>query len=163
MNENALTKYQKYVRPELGKVLSALKLDNVYEQAAGDQMMTTLNGQHASVSDFLGGFGSTILGHNHPVVIEALKQCQEGKKPQHAQGSLKKETALLAEKLNHITKLKLNESRDYVVTFANSGTEAVEVALKHALLEWNEKRERTIFRIRTQFFARKMFRKKWRR
>lgn len=149
MNENALLKYQQYVRPELGKVLSALKLDNIYESSFGDQLFYHKNNVKISVSDFLGGFGSTILGHNHPKIIETLKSCQDLLLPQHAQGSLKKESAVLAEKLNHFTKLKLQDSRDFVVTFANSGTESVEVALKHSLLEWNEKRAHSIFKIRT--------------
>ncbi|MGZ3807793.1 MAG: aminotransferase class III-fold pyridoxal phosphate-dependent enzyme [Bacteriovorax sp.] len=154
MNDSLL-KYRKYVRPELARVLSALKLDNVYEKAFADKLFYEKNGQETSVSDFLGGFGSTILGHNHSDILLALETCQKNKKPQHAQASLKKEAALLAESLNGHVKNKLHDSRDFITTFANSGTEAVEVALKHALLEWNEKKIKTILKIKTQLIRQK--------
>lgn len=155
MNDKSLLTYKNFVRPELGKVLSALKLDVVYTKASGDHMFCQLNGKETAVYDFLGGFGSTILGHNHPEILNVLKQCQENNVPQHAQASLKKETALLAETLNQITQKKLNDERTFVTTFANSGTEAVEIALKHALMEWNEKRDKTLLKIRTHLIRSK--------
>jgi acetylornithine/succinyldiaminopimelate/putrescine aminotransferase/predicted amino acid dehydrogenase len=155
MNDQSLLTYTKYVRPELGKVLSALKLDVIYKKALGDKMFCEMDGRETIVSDFLGGFGSTILGHNHPDIIAELKYCQDHSVPQHAQASLKKETALLAETLNSLTQKKMNDERVFITTFANSGTEAVEVALKHALLEWNDKREKTLLKIRTHLIRSK--------
>lgn len=155
MNEKSLLTYTKYVRPELGKVLSALKLDVVYKKAVGDKMFCEMNGKETIVSDFLGGFGSTILGHNHPEILSEMKFCQDNLIPQHAQASLKKETALLAETLNSLTQRKMSDEREFITTFANSGTEAVEVALKHALLEWNDKREKTLLKIRTHLIRTK--------
>ncbi len=155
MNEKSLFTYKKFVRPELGRVLSALKLDVIYKKASGDQMITEMNGSETSVTDFLGGFGSTILGHNHPLILRELAYCQDHQIPQHAQASLKKETAFLAEKLNHLIQNKLKDEREFITTFANSGTEAVEVALKHALLEWDEKRNQTILKIKTHLLRSK--------
>lgn len=151
MNENSILTYRKYVRPELARVMTALKLDLVYTKASADQMICRMNEKEVSVADFLGGFGSTILGHNHPAILRELQYCQENLIPQHAQASLKKETADLAARLNALVQKKLHDDRDFITTFANSGTEAVEVALKHALLEWNEKRNQLLLKIRTHF------------
>ncbi len=155
MRDKSLLSYKNYVRPELGKVLGALKLDVVFTRASGDKMYCEINGQETAVCDFLGGFGSTILGHNHPGILKEMKNCLDQEIPQHAQASLKKETALLAEKLNTLVQRSLNEERTFITTFANSGTEAVEVALKHALLEWNEKRSQTLLKIRTHLIRSK--------
>lgn len=155
MNENSILTYRKYVRPELARVMSALKLDLVFTRASGDQMICQMNGKETPVADFLGGFGSTILGHNHPAILRELQFCQENQLPQHAQASLKKETAVLAEKLNNLVQKKLHDDRDFITTFANSGTEAVEVALKHSLLEWNEKRTQLLVKIRTHLIRSK--------
>jgi|GEM_PF-635503 len=155
MRENPLLAYQKYVRPELGKVLGALKLDVVFNKASGDKMYCEMNGRETAVCDFLGGFGSTILGHNHPAIMKEMKYCLDHEIPQHAQASLKKETAILAEKLNTLAQKNLQDERTFITTFANSGTEAVEVALKHALLEWNDKRSQTLLKIRTHLIRTK--------
>ncbi|MDD4976112.1 MAG: aminotransferase class III-fold pyridoxal phosphate-dependent enzyme [Bacteriovorax sp.] len=150
MKNSELKLYSQFVRPELAKVLDALKLDTVYHRALGDQLIYKKNGIEIPVSDFLGGFGSTILGHNHPEILKTSEDCIRELRPQHAQGSLKAVSAHLAAKLNSLVKAKLYDDRDFVTTLANSGTEAVEVALKHCLLEWTEKKKRFILKIKTQ-------------
>lgn len=142
--------YAHLVRPELARVLEALKLDNIYISAEGDYLTYLKNEKAISVSDFLGGFGSTILGHNHPLIIKKVEECTKNLLPQHAQGSLKAISARLALKLNELVKTKLDDERDFIVTLANTGTEAVEVALKHSLLEWTEKKRRYLYKIQTQ-------------
>ncbi|MFA6238169.1 MAG: aminotransferase class III-fold pyridoxal phosphate-dependent enzyme [Bacteriovorax sp.] len=149
MKISDLELYGQFVRPELARVLEALKLDNVYHKASGDQLIYKKNEKDISVSDFLGGFGSTILGHNHPEIIKAVEECGKGLLPQHSQGSLKAKSAHLAEKLNTLVKTKLHEERDFVVTLANTGTEAVEVALKHCLLEWTEKKRKYVLKVKS--------------
>lgn len=144
----SLENYSRYVRPELGRVLSALKLDVVFEKAEGDQLYYRESARSIAVSDFLGGFGSTILGHNHPQILAAVEECQKKQTPQHAQASLKAVTAELGRDLNAILKKKLDDPRDFVMTLGNSGAEAVEIALKHALLEWQEKRELLLHKIK---------------
>lgn len=149
MKDSDLQLYSQFVRPELARVLEALKLDNVYHKALGDQLFYKKDGNEIAVSDFLGGFGSTILGHNHPEILKVADECQRALLPQHSQASLKAISAHLGQKINTLIKNKLQEERDFVVTFANTGTEAVEVALKHSLLEWTEKKDRFIYRLRT--------------
>jgi acetylornithine/succinyldiaminopimelate/putrescine aminotransferase/predicted amino acid dehydrogenase len=140
--------YFKYVRPELARLLSLLKLDIVYEAAEQDRMYFQKDGVRETVYDFLGGYGSTILGHNHPEILEVLKRCQEQKVPQHSQASLKISTARLGRNLNQIVQERMNDPRDFVMTLGNSGAEAVEIALKHCHLEWNEKRKQLLYRLR---------------
>lgn len=148
--ETKIQTYQQYVRPELAKVLSALKLDIFYTRAENEHLYYSKNGKEVEVYDFLGGFGSTILGHNNPEILKTVKHCIDHKIPQHTQVSLKSETADLGELLNTLVKNSLNDERNFVMTLANTGTEAVEVALKHALLQWKERRDLLVYKIKTQ-------------
>ena len=148
--------YRQYVRPELGKVLSALRLDNVYHRAEGEYLFTHIEQKEIAVVDFLGGFGSTILGHNHIDILKTINEAMKEKWPQHSQASLKVRSAHLAEKLNSEVKRRLKDERDFVTTLANSGTEAVEVALKHCLLEWTEKRTLFINKIKAQMIHKRV-------
>lgn len=75
--------------------------------------------------DFLGGYGSLNIGHNHPRVIEALEQIR--KLPNILQASIPTITAALLHNLAVITPGQLKRS-----FLCNSGAEAVEGALKLA-------------------------------
>lgn len=156
MKNSDFMNYSQFVRPELARVLEALKLDIVYDQAKGDQLIYKQADKKISVSDFLGGFGSTIIGHNHPQILKTVENCTQSLLPQHTQASLKAKSAELAEKINVLVKKKLKTESDYIVTLANTGTEAVEVALKHALLEWSEKRTRFILKIKSQMIHKRV-------
>jgi predicted acetylornithine/succinylornithine family transaminase len=77
-----------------------------------------------SYLDFLGGIAVNALGHSHPKIIEAI--CEQSKKFMHLSNYYYQEPQIkLAEKLKEIS----GYSR---VFFSNSGTEAVEGAIKLA-------------------------------
>jgi putrescine aminotransferase len=76
--------------------------------------------------DFLGGYGVFSLGHRHPKVIEAVKR-QLDQMPLSAKAFFNPVAAELAEKL-----AKLSPEGLEFAFFVNSGTEAVEAALKFA-------------------------------
>ena len=117
--------YDAYCKPKLGELLSAIKLDIEYTSAHGNYLYTE---DGRAVLDFIGGFGTTILGHNHPALVEtAISALRQGI-PINAQSSIRGETARLAERLNTFTP----EGHDYYVNFTNSGTESIECAIKHA-------------------------------
>lgn len=141
--------YRRFARPELGKMLELLKLDAVYERAEGDRLWRTTPEGPREVFDFLGGYGSTILGHHHPEIVALAEQALGARVPIHAQASVRGETALLARDLNHFLKEKTGDPRTFNVTLANSGAEAVEAALKHAHLEWKTKREELVMRLKS--------------
>jgi acetylornithine/succinyldiaminopimelate/putrescine aminotransferase/predicted amino acid dehydrogenase len=119
------TLYGTYCRPKLQELLSALKLDQRFVKAKGDYLETD---EGAQVLDFVGGFGTTILGHNHPELVKVMCEALENDLAINTQGAVHPEAATLAERLS---KLASDEAR-YLVNFSNSGTESVEAALKHA-------------------------------
>jgi acetylornithine/succinyldiaminopimelate/putrescine aminotransferase/predicted amino acid dehydrogenase len=112
------------------RLLRALGLDVVYDRGAGDFLVyRDAHGREIEVLDLVGGYGSLLLGHNHPeLVSEASRQFASGR-AQHVQGSRRQ----LAERLG--SELARRAGDDFCVVFGNSGTEAVEAAMKHALLE----------------------------
>src|SRR5688572_18101580 len=76
--------------------------------------------------DLLSGFGVFALGRNHPVVRDALKSVLDSELPNLVQLDVSTLAGVLAERL-----LKYVPYLDKVF-FANSGTEAVEAAIKFA-------------------------------
>ncbi|HVW36697.1 MAG TPA: aminotransferase class III-fold pyridoxal phosphate-dependent enzyme, partial [Pirellulales bacterium] len=77
--------------------------------------------------DFVAGFGAMNLGHNHPAVVGALQSALTNQAPGFAQSSVNPYAAALAEELVSAAPPGLE-----MAFFANSGTEAVEAALKLA-------------------------------
>lgn len=77
--------------------------------------------------DFVAGFGSLNLGHNHPAVVEAVTKAMREGAPGFVQAAVNPFAAALAEQLATIAPPGLE-----MVFFANSGAEAVEAALKLA-------------------------------
>ncbi|MBI3541687.1 MAG: aminotransferase class III-fold pyridoxal phosphate-dependent enzyme [Deltaproteobacteria bacterium] len=136
--------YAESVRPRVARLLKVLKLDVVYTRAEGDRMEYSDGKTTRSVIDMLGGFGSTLLGHNNPELVQALKGTLDAGLPVHAQASIRTGAAFVAEKLNHLMRTHGGDRRPFIVTLCNSGAEAVEAALKHALMEWNERRRALI-------------------
>ncbi|MFQ5877555.1 MAG: aminotransferase class III-fold pyridoxal phosphate-dependent enzyme [Acidobacteriota bacterium] len=80
--------------------------------------------------DCLGGYGIFSLGHRHPEVIEAVKS-QMDRMPLHSQYLINPITAEAARRLAEVTPGGGRLRRTF---FCNSGTEAVEGALKLARL-----------------------------
>ncbi|HEY4312714.1 MAG TPA: aminotransferase class III-fold pyridoxal phosphate-dependent enzyme [Pirellulales bacterium] len=77
--------------------------------------------------DFVSGFGSVNLGHNHPAVTGAVSDALRQQAPGFAQSAVNPYAAHLAETLVGIAPPDLE-----MVFFCNSGTESVEAALKLA-------------------------------
>ncbi len=120
-------------------LLDAAALLINYSKAQGDHLYWA-DDHHSDpvkVIDLVGGFGSTLLGHNHPELLETAKQCLDSQRPVNAQGSHRQMAALLcetiADKLLHIT------GEAYQVLLYSTGTEAVEAALKHAEYEFSRR------------------------
>ena len=77
--------------------------------------------------DFVAGFGSLNLGHNHPDVVAAVTSALSQQAPGFSPGSVNPLAAALAERLVAITPRGLE-----IVFFTNSGAESIEAALKLA-------------------------------
>lgn len=124
-------KYARYCRPETAGLLKAARLDVIYHKAVGDCLYyRNAAGHDVRVLDFLGGYGSTLFGHNHPDLHAAAIEHYLSKAPFGVQASIRKGAARLGEKINSMMRARFG--CDFVTTLANSGTEAVEAAIKHA-------------------------------
>ncbi len=123
ITQEIIEKYQKYVNPTQVAILKIGGFDHI-EQSASGTKVTDLDG--TTYIDCLGGYGVFSLGHRHPKVVDAVKR-QLDLIPMSSKTFLNKPLADLAEKLAQITPGNLQ------YTFmCNSGTEAVEAALKIA-------------------------------
>src|SRR5579859_3917430 len=115
--------YGRYLNPQQPKVLHTIGFDKIYERAEGAYLYDSDGQQYA---DFLAGFGVFAAGRNHPVIKQALHQALDAQLADWTQFDCGPLPGLLAEKL-----LAKAPGLDRVF-FCNSGTEAVESALKFA-------------------------------
>lgn len=143
--------YSNLVRPAVGQLLELLNLDWVFESAQADQINTKdPNGNQKTVYDFLGGYGSTILGHNPDCIFSKLNELQKNKKVFHAQVSLRQSASALAIQLNQMIQTGTQDSRQFIMTLGNSGAEAVEIAIKHAFMAWQNRKQEALLFLRLQ-------------
>ncbi|PWB35341.1 pyridoxalphosphate dependent aminotransferase [Pseudomonas sp. SDI] len=125
--------YRDFVRPKYVELLQALGLDRQFERAVGSQMFyRDAQGQEVTVTDFLGGYGAALFGHNDPQFVEQLCQLLHRGVPFNAQLSVRGAAGELARELSEAFNQALGTHEHYVSTFSNSGAEAVEIAIKHA-------------------------------
>ncbi|MBQ4863671.1 aminotransferase class III-fold pyridoxal phosphate-dependent enzyme [Pseudoalteromonas sp. MMG013] len=105
-----------------------------FTQAKGDMLTWKKDDQQHQVLDLVGGFGSTLLGHNHPELVQTMQQLLSAERPMWVQGAqrpmARQLRAVLADKLYSETQ------KQYQIILLNTGTEAVEAALKHAQYEY---------------------------
>ncbi|MHC4832138.1 MAG: aminotransferase class III-fold pyridoxal phosphate-dependent enzyme, partial [Planctomycetota bacterium] len=97
--------YARSVKPRLFELLHALGLDVTYHRARGD-----------------------------PAIVACAREALDQERPFLAQASVRGAAGRLAERLSEVVGERTGGKR-YVVTLANSGTEAVEAAIKHAEME----------------------------
>lgn len=123
--EETITKYEEYINPALAKLFRFMGLASV-EQTSSGSIVTDSQGKE--FIDCLGGYGVFALGHRHPKVVQAVKD-QLDKIPMASKILFNAPMANLAQKLAEVTPGDLQYS-----FFVNSGTEAVEAAMKIARL-----------------------------
>ncbi|MER6015675.1 aspartate aminotransferase family protein [Streptomyces bluensis] len=122
--------------PHLLAWLATVGLDAHYVRAEGDYLYRLDDaGNEIPVVDFAGGYGSLILGHNHPDIVACAREMLDHQAPVHAQFSRHPYAKRLAAELNTIVRRETGAEETYSAVFANSGAEAVEVAVKHAELD----------------------------
>lgn len=141
MSENLTDQYQHYVKPQLGQLLRILRLDKNFQNAEGDTMTYLSAGKATSVFDFLGGYGASILGHNPQFLLDEIGSFFKNKRVIQAQASLRSETAQLGQIIHELVSSELHSQDSFITTLASTGTEATEIALKNAMLTWQQKRD----------------------
>lgn len=115
--------YEQYINPAVAKLFRFMGLSAVEWEASGDIIRDSDGKEYI---DCLGGYGVFSLGHRHPAIINAVKK-QLDLMPLSSKVLLNKPMADLAALMAEITPGNLQYS-----FFGNSGTEAVEGALKLA-------------------------------
>jgi acetylornithine/succinyldiaminopimelate/putrescine aminotransferase/predicted amino acid dehydrogenase len=116
--------YQRHVNPDLGVLLRALSLDQAYVRGEGTVLVDDVG---RKVLDFAGAYGALPFGHNPPEVWQAIEGVRASSEPAFTQPSSLAAAGTLAKKLVLLAPAGLDR-----VTFASTGAEVVEVALKIA-------------------------------
>ena len=116
--------YKEYVNPPLARFMK-IAGSPIEDHALGCRVWDNTG---RSYLDFCGGYGVFTLGHSHPKVVAAVKR-QLDRMSLSTRVFFNEQMALLAKELAAIAPGDLQIS-----FFSNSGTEAVEAALKMARL-----------------------------
>ncbi len=111
-----------FVNPDVGELLSRLALDKCFVRAEGTRLFDSDGREYL---DAVSGYGAVPFGHNPDFVWQAVREFESSREPVMAQPSILPAAGELAEKL-----LRLAPPGLRCVTFGNSGTEAVEAAIK---------------------------------
>lgn len=113
--------HESYLNPQMVRVLKTIGFDRRYTRAEGAYLFDQAGEKYL---DLLAGFGVFALGRNHPTVKKALRDILDADLPNLVQMDVSLLSGLLAERL--LSHMPGQES----VFFCNSGTEAVEAAIK---------------------------------
>jgi ornithine--oxo-acid transaminase len=125
---------RRYLNPQLPRMLHAIGFDRVYTRAEGAYLYDDAGRDYL---DMLAGFGVFALGRHHPVVRQAVHDALDADLADLIQFDAPPLAGALAESL-----LAHTPHLDRVY-FGNSGTEAVEAALKFA--RYATRRRRIIY------------------
>ena len=114
--------YTRYVNPYMGYVLSQLDLDKQFVRGDGCFLYDARGVRYL---DLVAQYGAVPFGHSPSEIWDALREVEEKGIPNLTQPSTLKSAGELAERL-----IGLAPSGMRYVTFTNSGSEAIEVAIK---------------------------------
>ncbi|KZL24597.1 Putrescine aminotransferase [Pseudovibrio sp. Ad37] len=125
VHHDTALRFRQHINPYLADFLQTLHCDRVFTKASG-VVLTDSEGR--DYLDFVAGYGCLNLGHNPPKVVKAVQDFLVGDNPNFVQYiSMPQQTSLLAERLCERVGNGMRR-----VFFSNSGTEAVEAAIKLA-------------------------------
>lgn len=116
--------FAQFVNPELARLLSDLKMDKTFVRGSGCLLYDVEGREYL---DCIASYGALPFGFNPPEIWEALLRAKDALEPSFVQPSYLDAAGELARKLIEVAPPSLK-----YVTFANSGAEAVEAALKAA-------------------------------
>ena len=116
--------WRRFVNPDFVRLLDALDFGRCFVRAEGTKLYDDAGGEY---TDFLAGFGVHNIGHNHPRVAAALRRAIDSKTPSMLNVDAPLHTGMLAQRLTSLIDPRLCRT-----AFANSGAEAVGIAIKAA-------------------------------
>lgn len=117
-------RFSQYVNPYLGNLLATINMDKRFVRGEGCYLYDETGRQYL---DFVAAYGALPFGFNPPEIWSALHDVQQNMEPSFVQPSALEAAGELAERLIAVAPEGLR-----YVTFANSGAEAVEAAIKLA-------------------------------
>lgn len=124
--------HERHLNRTLVAAQRVIGFDKVYARAEGAYLYDMDNRDYL---DFLSGYSVYNMGRNHPVVKQAIRDVLEMDLPNMVQMDCSLLSGLLAEAITKRTPAHLD-----AVFFCNSGTEAIEGALKFARAATRRKR-----------------------
>ncbi|MDD4913779.1 MAG: aspartate aminotransferase family protein [Methylococcales bacterium] len=132
--ESKFDLHEQYLNHQMVRVLRTIGYDRNYKRAVGQYLYDQDNNEYL---DLLSGFGVFAIGRNHPTVISALQETLTLELPNLVQMDVPLLSGLLAKEILATTPDNLSK-----MFFCNSGTEAVEAAIKFA--RYTTKRTRIV-------------------
>jgi ornithine--oxo-acid transaminase len=118
----AMALNDRHLNPQLGRIVRTLGLDRTWVRGEGAHLIDDRGERYL---DLLNGYGVFAVGRNHPDVIAALRDVMDARTANLPQLAVTVLTGVLGEQLL----ARAPASVDAMVP-ANSGTEAVEAAIK---------------------------------
>jgi ornithine--oxo-acid transaminase len=116
------TLYQDHVNPQWARLLSVLEMNVRYTRCLGSELFIE---EGRRILDFLSGYCVLNAGHNHPAIIEAIKEELDRSGPAMVQSHAPELAGELAEKLCTRAGGRLKKA-----FFCCSATEGIEAAIK---------------------------------
>ncbi len=117
-----MNNYTRFVNPHLGEMLESIKLDQKYVRGEGCHLFDDQGNRYL---DCIAAYGALPFGHNPAPIWQAIDRYRDSSEPNFIQPSALDAAGELACRLIQLAP----EGLEYV-TFANSGAEAVEAAIK---------------------------------
>lgn len=127
--------HEHYLNNQMVRVLRTIGYDRNYKRAIGQYLYDQDNNEYL---DLLSGFGVFAIGRNHPTVISALQETMTLELPNLVQMDVSLLSGLLAKDILATCPDNLDK-----MFFSNSGTEAVEAAIKFA--RYTTKRSKIVY------------------
>jgi len=121
--------HKRHLNPAFVRVLQLIGFDKRYVRGEGPWLYDDRGERYL---DLLSGYGVFALGRSHPKVKEVLHEALDLDRPNIVQMDCPLLAGLLAERLVEVARRSFPDTRLEAVFFTNSGTEAVEGALKFA-------------------------------
>jgi len=123
--KETVEKFREHINPGLVALLEIGEYTAINPKSAQGAVITSTEG--TEIIDFVSSYGALNLGHNHQRVVRAMQEVQNKQRVDLSKELLSPYTAFLAHNLSLLLPGDLCK-----VYFCNSGTEAVEAALKLA-------------------------------
>ncbi len=117
----------RYLNPQMGRILRTLGFDKVWTGGEGADLIDDRGERYL---DLFGGYGVFAIGRNHPVAIAAVREAMEAQTGNLPQLGVTLLSGVLAEQL--LERAGGGSKHLGAMVPANTGTEAVEAAIKIA-------------------------------